>query len=128
MLSVCIVLRWNLKRSRPPVRRTQPQPLQQSSLLILGGHSKVQCGIFFLFNAAKSIGVCEVQIRVVDSTTKRCGVEISGKYPTNLKAHLKTAHPQVFAEISTATGMCSMCAVCCVYVCVVCVYVHECSN
>lgn len=77
---------------------------------------------FFSFIAAKSRSVCEVQIRVVDSTTKLCGVEISGKYPTNLKAHLKTAHPQVFAEVSTA--VCSMCAVCCVYVCVVCACVH----
>ena len=91
---------------------------------------------FFLFNAAKSRSVCEVQIRVVDSTTKLCGIEISGKYPTNLKAHLNTAHPQVFAEVSTA--VCSMLYVACmcvlcmrVCVCALCcmrAYVHEYSN
>ncbi len=28
-----------------------------------------------------------------------CGKQISGRYPTNLKAHLKHAHPTVHAEV-----------------------------
>ena len=76
---------------------------------------------FFSFNAAKSRSVCEVQIRVVDSTTKLCGVQTSGKYPTNLKAHLKTAHPQVFAEVSTAACVVCVCVHCavCVRMCMI---------
>ena len=47
----------------------------------------------FSFDAAKSRSVCEVEIRVDDRTTKFCGVEISGKFPTNL--------------------VCVLCCVCC---------------
>ena len=72
---------------------------------------------FFSLNAAKSRSVCKVQIRVVDSTTKLCGIQISGKYPTNLKAHLRTAHPQVFAEVSTAVCVVYVCVHCAVCVC-----------
>ena len=117
VLSVCIVLRWNPKRSRPPIRRTQPQPLQESSLLYTGRPRQSPVWNFFLFNAAKSRSVCKVQIRVVDSTTKLCGIQISGKYPTNLKAHLRTAHPQVFAEVSTAVCVVYVCVHCAVCVC-----------
>jgi len=28
-----------------------------------------------------------------------CGTEFSGKFPTNLKAHLKKSHPTVFQEL-----------------------------
>ena len=35
--------KWNLKRSRPPIQRKQPELIEQSSLFLLEDHAKAQC-------------------------------------------------------------------------------------
>ena len=50
----------------------------------------------FVYVEERKKGVYQVHD---DEEGSVCGKEINGRYPTNLKAHLKHAHPNVHAEI-----------------------------
>ena len=50
----------------------------------------------FIYVEEREKSVCQVPLGEEGSI---CGKEINGRYPTNLKAHLKHAHPIVHAEI-----------------------------
>ena len=47
---------------------------------------------YFLFDASKNKSICQVPVQTGELGAI-CGVEINGKFPTNLKSHLKAVHP-----------------------------------
>ena len=51
----------------------------------------------FEYDATTCKSICQVPVQG-DGV---CSAEFSGKFTTNLKAHLKGAHPVVFSEVST---------------------------
>ena len=50
----------------------------------------------FIYVEEREKSVCQVPLGEEGSI---CGKEINGRYPTNLRTHLKCAHPIVHAEI-----------------------------
>ncbi len=50
----------------------------------------------FVYDEGKEKSVCQVRVGEEGSA---CGKEITGRYTTNLKAHLKHAHPTVYVEV-----------------------------
>ena len=49
---------------------------------------------YFVFDASKEESICQVEVSEVGSDgTRKCGTGIAGKFPTNLKAHIKGNHP-----------------------------------
>lgn len=51
---------------------------------------------FYVYDSAKGKSICQVESGVASAI---CGLEINGKYPTNLKAHLKAKHPESYVEL-----------------------------
>ena len=51
--------------------------------------------MFFFYDDSKGKSVCQV----LGSDGQVCGVEITGKYPTNLKVHLKARHDNSYTEL-----------------------------
>ena len=51
---------------------------------------------FYLYDRAKGKSICQVESGVAGSV---CRMEINGKYPTNLKVHLKAKHPESYIEL-----------------------------
>ena len=46
---------------------------------------------YFKYDEGTKMSIC-----LVSTEEKNCGKQISGKFPTNLKGHLKKEHPQEF--------------------------------
>ena len=51
---------------------------------------------YFVFDASRGKSICQVE--ATDGTHKR-GTGIAGKFPTNLKAHIKGSHPAVYEQM-----------------------------
>ena len=51
---------------------------------------------FYLYDSTKGKSICQVKSGTAGAL---CGLEINGKYPTNLKAHLKAKHPDSYIEL-----------------------------
>ena len=55
---------------------------------------------YFVFDASKGKSICQVEVSEVGSDgTRKCGTGIAGKFPTNLKTHLKGNHPAAHEEM-----------------------------
>lgn len=50
---------------------------------------------FFNFDETTGKSICQVQL----SGEKPCGVDVPGKFPTNLKQHLSKSHPEEHAQV-----------------------------
>ena len=72
-----------------------------SRLLFTGRPRQSPVWQHFEYDASKCKSICQVPVQ----GDRACSVEFSGKFTTNLKAHLKGAHPMVFSEVST----CNIC-------------------
>ena len=59
-----------------------------------GRHRESVVWRYFIYDSAKSKSIWQVE-----SGTTICGAEINAKYTTNLKAHLKSRHPDIHAEV-----------------------------
>ncbi len=59
---------------------------------------------YFLYDSVTNISTC--QILSCASSSESCGHSITGKYPTNLKQHLKKVHPEEYKEIETKEVEC----------------------
>ena len=59
---------------------------------------------YFDYDELQGKSVCQVlKVRPTSSdsdTSEICGRKIEGKWPTNLRQHLKKAHPDVYSEVS----------------------------
>jgi len=53
----------------------------------------------FVYDVTKEKSICQVITESTDADVRFCGVEVAGKYPTNLKAHLKAVHPVQYDEL-----------------------------
>ena len=53
---------------------------------------------YFFYDSTKGKSTCQVSSGDA-SESSVCGMEINGKYPTNLKAHLKAKHPGRYTEL-----------------------------
>ena len=55
----------------------------------------------FVYDSDENKSVCQVIVSTsADSEVEeKCGVKISGKYPTNLRAHLRKCHPKEYEEV-----------------------------
>ena len=47
---------------------------------------------YFEFNEEENKSVCIVEVGDCQNEPKLCGIKIAGKYPTNLRKHLKKFH------------------------------------
>ena len=56
---------------------------------------------YFLYNSDTNKSVYQIMVKVSDSDTnlKLCGHSVTGKYPTNLKQHLKRAHLEQYKQV-----------------------------
>ena len=54
---------------------------------------------YFFYDSTKAKSICQVE-----SGATICGAEINAKYTTNLKAHLKSRHPDCYAEVCKEEG------------------------
>lgn len=87
-----------------PDRTTSPT----SRPLLTGRPRQSPVWQFFEYDNHKGKSICQV---LIGDDGVPCGTEISGKFPTNLKAHLKTAHSQVFVEVGVVADMWWVCVV-----------------
>lgn len=51
---------------------------------------------FYLYDSTKGKSICQVESGAAGTL---CGLEINGKYPTNLKVHLKVKHQDSYIEL-----------------------------
>ena len=55
---------------------------------------------YFVFDASKGKSYCQVEVSGGSlAGGVKCNVGIAGKFPTNLKAHLKGSHPVAYEEM-----------------------------
>ena len=82
----------------------------------------------FVYDASKDKSICQVCVVEGDADSaatlegRLCGVEVSGKYPTNLKAHLKAVHALTYDAVvqkeaankieRERTGVLNLCQLC----------------
>ncbi len=52
-----------------------------------------------VYDAVKGKSGCQVPVHPDGVNVQFCGAEISGKFPTNLKAHIKATHSATFSEV-----------------------------
>lgn len=63
-----------------------------------------------MYDASKDKSICQVCVVEGDADSaatsegRLCGVEVSGKYPTNLKVHLKAVYALTYVRCSSAKG------------------------
>lgn len=69
------------------------------NLAISGRRRESTVWDYFVFDAEKVKSICQVEVSVENSSPRLCATEIAGKYPTNLKSHLKKAHPSAHDEM-----------------------------
>ena len=55
---------------------------------------------YFIFDPTKGKSICQVEVQS-DTSVVKCCAEITGKFPTNLKAHLKGSHSKVYEDVIT---------------------------
>ncbi len=55
---------------------------------------------YFLYDSETNKSTC--QVFSSSSSSEFCGHSISGKYPTNLKLHMKKVHPEEYKEIKVS--------------------------
>ena len=55
---------------------------------------------YFIFDPTKGKSICQVEVQS-DTSVVKCCAEITGKFPTNLKAHLKGSHSKAYEDVIT---------------------------
>jgi hypothetical protein len=56
---------------------------------------------YFVFDQSTGKSTCQVDVQKEtgsDAVEEKCGHSLDGKYPTNLKQHLKKEHPRLYTE------------------------------
>lgn len=87
-----------------------PSPSPSLSTTQTAGRPR-KCAVwdYFNYDSTNNKSVCQVVINISaqsrasspdlsPTTPSVCGHRISGKFPTNMKSHLKTSHPNIFKE------------------------------
>lgn len=61
-----------------------------------------KCGFWKYFNFCQETNKCTCLIDIsLEGEEKLCGKEFKGMYPTNMKKHLKSSHPQHYKVLET---------------------------
>ena len=75
-------------------------PISPPTPSIKSGHPRASLvWEHFVYDVTKEKSICQVITESTDADVRLCGVEVAGKYPTNLKAHLKAVHPVQYDEL-----------------------------
>ena len=56
---------------------------------------------YFVYDVDEGKSVCQVELAsgAGSDATRKCGTKIAGKFPTNMKAHIKGSHPVAYEEM-----------------------------
>ena len=83
---------------------TSPAGSSVSRTATTGRPKKSPVWEYFDYDELQGKSLCQVlKVRPTSSdsdTSEICGHKIEGKWPTNLRQHLKKAHPDVYSEVS----------------------------
>lgn len=72
-----------------------------SQVATTGRPRKSQVWNYFEYDEVEKKSICQVlkASSVVSDSSDICGSKTTGKFPTNLKQHLKKFHPEVYSEL-----------------------------
>ena len=89
--------------SADTLRSTSPSPCSPSPIRALGHPKKSPVWDFFTYDSEKNRSLCQVGASSSGdepgSSKTSCDHPVTGKFPTNLKNHLKKHHPTEYAEV-----------------------------
>lgn len=85
------------------VLSVSPSPVPSSGFLCaVGRPRKSPVWDYFLYDSGTNKSTC--QVLACASSSEICGHSLAGKYPTNLKLHLKKVHPEEYKEVERKEG------------------------